>query len=327
MADALHMDQVLQTFAQFDKCGDGKISLSDLVEVLQILDKDAFDSASIKDLFGGDEGMVDVAGFAAWLYGKSEHKTFLETPDEMDLDELDVDTAAVDDMLAQARAKFDSLDKNQNGLLEAKELNQLCTWAFDRFGRRFKSEKEKSAAIEKQVQRYMKQGSEWDFDTFEAYYLKLTANIERYEAKRSQAFEEGYSKSKAAAKFKELDSDGSGFLEGKELEVFATWIFESLRPDGMPLTDAQKQDEARKLLDKIMLRTDQARGNSDGKLSFSEVDFYIEEKIAQIEDFKKRATEREAKRQAKEAEKQAAKEAKRAAKAAKGGGGKAEGSA
>lgn len=327
MADKFNIDQVLQIFARYNQSGDGKISLTDLVQVLRILDKDAFDAASIRNVFGGDEGMVDVAGFAAWLAGKNEDKTFLEMPDEQDMDELDLDTAAVDDMLLQARAKFDSLDKNHNGLLEEKELKELCTWTFDIFGRRFKSDKEKNAATEKQVKRYMKKGPEWDFDTFEAYYLKLTADIESYEAKRSEAFEKGYSKSKAAAKFKELDADGSGFLEGKELEVFATWIFDSFHPDGKPLTDAQKQEEARKLLEKIMLRTDKAKGNSDGKLSFTEVDFYIEEKISQMEDFKKRAAEREAKRQAKEAEKKAAKEAKHAAKAAKGGDSKAEGNA
>lgn len=321
------MDQVLQTFAKYNKSGDGKINLADLIQVLQILDKDAFDAASIRDVFGADEGIVDVAVFAGWIAGTSQNNAFLEVPDEQDLDEFDLDTAAVDDMLLQAKAKFDSLDKNHNGSLEAKELKELCTWAFDMFGRRFKSDKEKNTAIEKQVKRYLKQGSDWDFDTFEAYYLKLAGDIEKYEAKRSEAFEKGYSKSKAAAKFKELDSDGSGFLEGKELQVFATWIFDSFHPDGKPLTDAQKQEEAHKLLDKIMLRTDKAKGNSDGKLSFTEVDFYIEEKISQMDDFKKRATEREAKRQAKEAEKKAAKEAKRDAKAAKGGDGKAEGNA
>lgn len=146
--------------------------------------------------------------------------------------------------------------------------------------------------------------------------MKLTADIEKYEAKRSEAFEKGYSKSKAADKFKELDTDGSGFLEGAELEVFASWIFESFHPDGKPLPEEKKKEEAKKLVDKLMKKLDEGAGNADGKLSFTEVDFYIEEKISQIEEFKKRAKEREAKQQAKEAEKKAAKEAKKNAKQA-----------
>lgn len=311
------MEKLVQLLLKFDSTGDRRISLPALVRALKVVDASLFDDHFVQGAFGGaGDGLVDIPGFAAWVTGKSEHKGFVERPEEQDLDDLDLDTSAVDSMLSQAKAKFEELDTNHNGCLDAKELKELCTWSYTMFGRRFKNDKEKNASIEKQVKRYLKQGVDWDFDTFEAYYLKLTADIEKYEAKRSEAFEKGYTKSKASDKFKELDTDGSGFLEGAELEIFATWIFESFQPDGKPLPEEKKQEEARKLVDKLMKRRDEGVGNADGKLSFTEVDFYIEEKIGQIEEFKKRAKEREAKRQAKEAEKKAAKEAKKNAKQA-----------
>lgn len=308
-------DKLVQLLLQFDRTGSRRINLPTLVNALKIVDASLFDDHFVQDVFGGaGDGLVDIPGFAAWVTGKSQNKDFVERPEEQDLDELDLDTSAVDMMLSKARAKFDELDKNHNNVLDAKELRELCTWTFTMFGRRFKSDKAKASAIEKQVKRYLKQGADWDFDTFEEYYLKLTADIEKYEVKRSEAFEKGYSKSKAAAKFKELDADGSGFLEGAELTVFATWIFESFHPEGQPLNDEAKQEEARKLVEKVMKRRDDRVGNSDGKLTFTEVDFYIEEKISQIADFKKRAKEREAKLQKREAEKKAAEEAKKNAK-------------
>lgn len=312
------MAKLVEVLLQFDRTGSRRISLPVLVNALKTVDATLFDDNFVQGALGGaGEGLVDIPAFAGWVTGASQNKSFVERPEEQDLDELDLDTSAVDEMLSQARAKFDGLDSNHNDSLDAQELRELCTWTFTMFGRRFKSDKEKEAAIDKQIKRYLKQGADWDYDTFETYYLKLQSEIEAHEARRSEAFEKGYDKSKSAKKFRELDADGSGRLEGEELLVFAAWILESFQPEGKPISDEAKQKEAKKLVQKIMKKCDEGVGNSDGKLSFTEVDFFIKEKISQIEDFKKRAKEREDKRQAKEAEKKAAKEAKKAAKEAK----------
>jgi len=306
------METVLRVFAAGDKSGSGKIVKPKITAVLKQIDPVTFNDTFISALFGdGNEGLVDLTGFTSWVTGKSESKDFVESPElQDDLEDLDMDTSVVDDMLNKALDKFKELDANGNGELDMTELKALCMWTFQQFGRSFKNDAEKNKAMDKQIKRYKKIGDTWDFDTFESYYLKQMTDIEVYQVKRSEAFEKGYNKSAAAKKFKELDVDGSGFLDGAEVEVFAEWIFSSFHPDGKPLTEEQKKAESKKLLQRL----DAKKGNSDGKLSFVEVDFFIDEKIQQIETFKKKAAEREEKQKKKEAEKKAAKEAKAAKK-------------
>lgn len=313
------MDAVLKVFAEFDKThrggGDGMIPVEQLIPALKQIDASAFNDEFLKSVFGEGEALIDYTGFTAWVTGSSESKAFVQRPEEDDLEDMDMDTAMVDEMLTKARDKFLELDANGNGELDAKEMKVLCEWTFSMFGRQFKSPDEKKKAIEKQVKRYQKKGTVWDYDTFESYYLQQMSDIEQFQVKRSEAFQKGYKKSAAVEKFKELDVDGSGELEGKEIEVFAEWIFQSFHPDGKPLTEDQRKAEAQKLLKKL----DSKKGNSDGKLSFVEVDFYIEEKIAQISEFKKKHAERvekQAQKEKEKAEKKAAKEAEKAKKQA-----------
>jgi len=263
-------------------------------------------------VLGEGECLVDFVGFTAWITGTTEFKGFVQRPAEDDIEELEMETQMVDEMLGKAKEKFKELDKNGNGELDAKEMKVLCEWVFSMFGRKFKSADEHKKAVEKQVKRFQKKGDVWDYDTFETYYLHQMADIEKYQLKRSEAFASGYNKSAAADKFKELDVDGSGALEGKEVEVFAEWIFQSFHPDGKPLSDEQRKAEAQKLIKRL----DSKKGNSDGKLSFHEVDFFIEEKIKQIDEFKTKHAEREAKKAQKEQEMAAKKAAKKAAKEA-----------
>ena len=67
----------------------------------------------------------------------------------------------------------------------------------------------------------------------------------------------------ARKKFQQLDTDGSGYLEGEELLHLAEWVWSSFHPDGEPLSD----DERAKMSDKLLHRLDE---NSDGKLSMAE---------------------------------------------------------
>lgn len=153
--------------------------------------------------------------------------------------------------------------------------------------------------MQKQIQRFEKKlqsrkgcdGKGWDFPAFEAYFRSVIEDSERYQLKRYEAYKKGYDKSAAAQKFRELDKDGNDFLEGDELLQFATWIHSSFRPDGQPMTEKQCTEEAHKMI----TRLDEKKGNADGKLSFTEVDFYITEKIKQIESFQQRHAAKTAK--------------------------------
>jgi len=223
---------------------------------------------------------------------ESRSMDFFENNNEQDLVNMDVSPGAADAVFQEAKQKFAELDKDGNGVLDAFELRDLCSWIFTLFGRTFASKQERKAAVHKQIQRFEKKlqgrkgcdGKGWDFPAFEAYFRSVIEDSERYQLKRYEAYKNGYDKSAAAQKFREFDKDGNDFLEGDELLAFASWVHTSFRPDGKQMTHEQCTDEARKMI----RRLDEKKGNSDGKLSFTEVDLYITEKIKDIESFKKR---------------------------------------
>eukprot|EP00933_Yihiella_yeosuensis_P018865 TRINITY_DN15382_c0_g1_i1.p1 TRINITY_DN15382_c0_g1~~TRINITY_DN15382_c0_g1_i1.p1 ORF type:complete len:334 (-),score=87.22 TRINITY_DN15382_c0_g1_i1:88-978(-) len=293
------MDSVQACFAKVDTNGQGVLDCAKLAAALKKVDADVFNDKFIAQFLEHGEGVVDYRAFSEWLFGDSVNRNFTHTEGaaDEDIETLDMNLSSMDSMLTKAMDKFKSLDANGNGILEAKELPDLCRWVFSEFGRRFKSPKEEKTAIEKQVKRFLKmsEGQNWDFPRFSEYYEKVIEDALTYQLKRAEAFKTGYDQSEAAKKFRELDADGSGYLEGEELEEFASWIFKGFHPDGQELSPEQRKIEAQKLIHRI----DENRGNSDGKLSYTEVDFYINQKINEITNFQKRQAEREAKKSAK----------------------------
>ncbi|CAE8623461.1 unnamed protein product [Polarella glacialis] len=243
-------------------------------------------------MLGNGEGHVNYKRFIEWMHNEKSTMYFLYTHEEQsEMEALEMDTSSLEAVLAKAKERFEALDKNGNGVLEGRELTELCSWVFSEFGRFFKSKEDKEYHVKKQVDRFERSADAtgvWTFETFAAYYRTVLADSEKFQLKRAEAFKKGYDKSAAAQKFRELDVDASGVLEGKEILVFAEWVFSSFRPEGQPLTDALIKVEAQKLIDRI----DGKRGNSDGKLSFTEVDLFIAEKIQQIETFKKNISAR-----------------------------------
>ncbi|CAE8643061.1 unnamed protein product [Polarella glacialis] len=303
------MEAVRASLAKLDKSGTGLIECSALVKILQALDDKAFDQSFVDRILCNGQGAVKFAGFCSWLNGETTDKDFMHQEAEAeegagDDHELELESSAVDQMLARAKAKFQELDNNGNGELDPKELPNLCEWVFSEFGRKFKTLEAKKEAIEKQVKRFekMAEGGKWNFERFESYYESVVADGERFQLKRAEAFAKGYDKSAGAARFRELDVNNSGFLDGEEIIVFASWVFRSFRPDGNDLTEAQQKAEGQKLLQRL----DDKKGNNDGKLSFAEVDMFISEKVMQIEEFKKKRAERDAKKAEKAQVKQAA---------------------
>ena len=54
----------------------------------------------------------------------------------------------------------------------------------------------------------------------------------------------------AKAKFKEMDKDGNGTLEGAEITRLADWILTSFHPNGKPVPAAQREDLKKKMLNR-----------------------------------------------------------------------------
>lgn len=81
--------------------------------------------------------------------------------------------------------------------------------------------------------------------------------------------------SKAAEnKWRDLDIDGSGILEGNEVPELAAWVWGSFNP-GRVITPAQKMQEASKMLEQL-------DHNGDGKIAFDEFHAYYEATTAAI---------------------------------------------
>lgn len=202
----------------------------------------------------------------------------------------ELDDALTTKVLSEARTKWLELDVNKNGMLDFDELAPLWEWVFKQFCRTFSSQEEEAAAVDEQLRRFLrntppKEGAgKWTYDEFADYFAAIVAEADQYQLKRNQTFADHLDKSAAAAKFAELDKDGSQFLEKKEVESLAEWVFSSFRPGGKPMAPELKAIEAAHLLKKL----DAAAGNSDGKISFAEFEGYFNEKIGQIAKFEAR---------------------------------------
>ena len=84
---------------------------------------------------------------------------------------------------------------------------------------------------------------------------------------------------RARKKFKQMDADGSGFLDGNELEELARWVFRSFHPGGEPLSEQQLTKEAAKLRQRL-------DANEDGLLDFDEFAGWFSKTCAAIYRFR-----------------------------------------
>lgn len=290
------MEQVVELFKNFDETGKGTISRSMLTDVLVRLNPERYDGKALDQLFGEDSNsVIDFKRFIAWACGANPSpKDFVLGTEASIVEEDAMENAEevienAEEIIEKAKMKFKELDKNSNGTLCYKELEGLVAWIFSEFGRTFKSEKQKRQQVEKQIDRFKKKGEnkEWTWDQFKEYYVKLLDDSAKYQAKRNEAYAKGYNKSEAAKMFQSLDKDDSKYLDGQELESFAEWLIGQFKIDDKPMSEEQKKSEAKKLL----YRLDERKGNNDTKLSFAEFDFYFDEKLQQVDKFKKRQAE------------------------------------
>eukprot|EP00931_Biecheleriopsis_adriatica_P009892 TRINITY_DN110990_c0_g1_i1.p1 TRINITY_DN110990_c0_g1~~TRINITY_DN110990_c0_g1_i1.p1 ORF type:complete len:291 (+),score=89.09 TRINITY_DN110990_c0_g1_i1:40-912(+) len=282
-------DRIVDAFSFHDKSDCGLIDVPVLVNVLKKLDPEVYRECEKLGIFGMGQGVVDYVLFIAWATGIHSKLDFYYTNEELEAAlELEMKAEEQDAMLARARTKFNELDKNGNGTLDWDEVRSLAVFLFEEFGRKFKSKQEKDHAVSQQVKRLKKMMPEdkgWTFEDFEGLYRKMMDDTQKFLVQRNEQYAKGYVKSAASAKFQELDKDGSNSLEGAEVEEFAAWIYEQFHPKGGSMTPEQRKKEAQKLINRLHGR----HGHSDGKISFAEFDQYFEEKLSQIEDFKRRS--------------------------------------
>lgn len=296
---------ITAAFRFYDKHETGLIDVALLKSVVKAIDAQVYAECEDLQVFGAGQGVIDYLTFTAWATGQDDHNNFFYTPEELEaaLDlEMEVDRA--DEMMHQAKVKFMELDKNQSGTLDWDEIRSLAEWMMEKFGRRFKDKQEKDWAIKQQTDRLKKvvpRNNGWTFEDFEAFYRKLAEDTQKFLASRNEAYAKGQVQSSAAQKFKQLDADGSNHLQGAEIEAFAQWIYEQFHPESKGMTDAEKKKQAQKILDRL----DAKGGDGDGRISFAEFDQYFEEKLQQVEEFRRRSAEKKTKKKKEEAVKAA----------------------
>mmetsp|Transcript_91666 Transcript_91666/g.163145 ORF Transcript_91666/g.163145 Transcript_91666/m.163145 type:complete len:295 (+) Transcript_91666:35-919(+) len=292
-------EQIVNAFRFHDKAETGICEVSVLRNVIKAIDFQVYSECEATGVFGADNsGYIDYLTFVAWATGKYDEQDFFYTEEEFDAAlELEIKAGKEEEFMREAKAKFEEIDKDKSGILDWEEMKVLCTFMFEKFGRVFKSTEEKDFAISKQLQRFQKVAPRqkgWDFPTFQAYYQKLIEDTEKFNVQKNDGYAQGYVKSEAAKKFAELDKDGSNSLSGEELETFAAWVHEQFHPEGKSLSPQERKKEAKKLLSRI----DTKKGNNDGSVSFAEFDIYFEQKLVQIEEFKRRGVEKKQKKKA-----------------------------
>jgi len=87
---------------------------------------------------------------------------------------------------------------------------------------------------------------------------------------------------KAHAKFKELDADNNGSLQGHEMKVLADWVFEAFGHGHVE--DKRREDRLGRTL---MQRLD---ANGDGKLTFDEFAEWHADSCKQMKEYKRRTS-------------------------------------
>lgn len=148
------------------------------------------------------------------------------------------------ELSARAKAKFTELDADGSGQLSGAELEKVVTWMLEK-------ETKLDAGDAAEIRTDMLQRIDingdgaLDFNEFVTLYLE--------EQRRLSCI------SFAASKFKEIDTDSSGFLENKELDKVVESMLELEDPNGGVTKESLKTD--------MMAKID---ANGDGKLSLEE---------------------------------------------------------
>merc|ERR1719174_2634620 len=69
-------------------------------------------------------------------------------------------------------------------------------------------------------------------------------------------------------------------LEGAELQALGEWVWSNFHPDGQPLSEAEKNEQGKKLLHRL-------DANTDGSMSFDEFGAWFNNTCAAIQRFRR----------------------------------------
>ena len=204
--------------------------------------------------------------------------------------------------VVNARAKFRELDKDDSGTLEGDELVALAEWIWSSFHPEGVacSAEEKAAMVEKLLHRLDEnEDGRLSFSEFEEYFERTAEAMKRYRHRaaprqrikpqarivsRPEVVAAAEINGRAMKKFRELDVDGSGALEGAELVQLAEWVWSSFHPDGQVMGDAEKEA----FVEKLLYRIDE---NQDGKLTADEFQEYFIKTTKAINNFRRRPSQ------------------------------------
>lgn len=166
----------------------------------------------------------------------------------------------------KARAKFDELDVDHSGELDGKEITKLAKWILE--SEKFLAEEKDSAAVKAKVLARIddNRDGKMGFKEFSILYEEVYRRIVCIEF--------------AAAKFAELDKDGSGVLEATELHHVVDWVLKLEDRGGL------SKDDKKKVKKSMMKRIDR---NKDQRISLKEFTRLCEEEL-QFLNLKRRAT-------------------------------------
>ena len=154
-----------------------------------------------------------------------------------------------------ARARFDELDVDKSGYLENKELEKVTLWVLESFGSKLGTDTE--TVKTKMMQRLdANKDGKLDPEEFQVLFLAIVQRMGLLQ--------------RAEAKFKEFDSDNSGFLENKEIDAVIEWTLHAF-PEGEDYSSYKN---------KLMKEID---ANGDGKLDLDEFKVLFEDMLARIE--------------------------------------------
>jgi len=190
--------------------------------------------------------------------------------------------------LRRARDHYDDLDKDETGLLEGAEVGDMAEWALRSFqpGNRKIQDFEKVEFADSLMQIADANGDKCiDFDEFTEWFTATLCDIakanrllDKFEyADDLDRFSINYNRevlsvggalSKVRIKFRELDSNGTDYLEGDEVTQMGEWVWKAFAPFGKPLTEQRIEKIRTNLIDQRDL-------NKDNRLDFDEFSLWF----------------------------------------------------
>lgn len=168
------------------------------------------------------------------------------------LDEAEFETLFIEMMhrktlLERAVFQFKKFDTDKSGMLEAKEIDDVITWALSAFPGDHATYK---SMLLKEID--SNGDGKLDLTEFTVLFEDMLAREEMIK--------------RAVVKFRELDADNSGFLETAELDKVADWVLDSYIE--------QSRDDRDHFKSSLVDRMDK---NKDGKLDLKEfTELFIE---------------------------------------------------